>query len=180
MEGVYRTRVGYGGGSLDNPTYRNLGDHTEVFQIDYDPQHLSYEDILQLFWENHDPAAKIRSRQYMAIIFFHNAEQEKAARRSKEKVEQQVGSTIYTEVQPYTKFYLAEDYHQKYYLQNVPELAGEIKAYYPEFSDFVNSTVAARLNGLVGGYGDAALLEKELDSYGLSSRGRELLQDIVY
>ncbi len=157
-----------------------MGDHTEVFQIDYDPALLSYKDILQIFWDNHNPAAKSWSRQYMAIIFYHNKDQKEKALQSKELLEQQSGRTIYTEVQPYTKFYLAEDYHQKYYLQNVPELAREIKAYYPDINDFINSTVAARLNGLAGGYKDAALLEKELDRYGLSPHGWDILELVVY
>ena len=180
MEGVYRTRVGYAGGTLEDPTYHRLGDHTEVFQIDYDPEVLSYGDILEIFWSSHNPAAKSWSRQYRAVILFHNESQEEAARDSKKTAEQQLGTKIQTAIEPLDRFYLAEDYHQKYYLQNVEELALEIKAYYPDIMDLVESTVAARLNGIAGGYGDPELLERELDSYGLSERGRAIVQDVVY
>lgn len=91
-------------------------------------------------------------------------------------MEQKLGVKIYTEIVPVDIFYLAEDYHQKYYLQGEPELAEELKAVYPDFSDFINSTLAARLNGIVAGYGNPDLLAEELDSYGLSPYGREFLQ----
>ena len=180
MEGVYRTRVGYAGGTLEDPTYHRLGDHTEVFQVDYDPEVLSYEDILEIFWSSHNPAGKSWSRQYRAVLLFHNQAQEKAAWESKKAVEEQLSIKVQTAIEPLDRFYLAEDYHQKYYLQNVEELAMEIKAYYPDIMDLVESTVAARLNGIAGGYGDPALLEKELDFYGLSDRGRDIVQEVVY
>jgi peptide-methionine (S)-S-oxide reductase len=153
-----------------------LGDHTETFQIDYDPALISYEEILELFWDNHNPAAASWSRQYMSAIFYHSEEQKKAALESMAAVEEKLQVKINTEIMPLSRFYLAENYHQKYYLQSVQALAGEIKAYYPEFTAFVDSTAAARLNGLVAGYSDPALTAEELDSYGLSPRGRELLQ----
>jgi len=165
---------------MDNPTYQNLGDHTEVFQVDYDPELLTYQDILKVFWNNHDPTTKSWSRQYQAMILYHNEEQREAAGKSKTLKEQSLGTAIYTEIKPLDKFYLAEDYHQKYYLQNIPELASEMRRYYPLLEDFVNSTVVARLNGIAGGYVDLPLLEKEFDSYGLSSHGRDIVEDIVY
>ncbi len=116
----------------------------------------------------------------MALILFHDEAQEHAARKSKEEIEQRLGAKVRTEIQPLDRFYLAEDYHQKYYLQNVKELAGEIKAYYPDIEDLINSTVAARLNGIAGGFGDPLLLEKEIDEYGLSPRGSRIVQDVVY
>jgi len=180
MEGVYRTRVGYAGGTIDDPTYYNMGDHTEVFQVDYNPELLSYQDILEVFWANHNPTIKSLSRQYQAMILYHNEEQKNAAEKSKTLKEQSLGTEIYTEIKPLDKFYMAEDYHQKYYLQNILELASEIRTIYPLIEDFVNSTVAARLNGIAGGYVDLTLLEKEFDSYGLSSNGRDIVEDIIY
>jgi peptide-methionine (S)-S-oxide reductase len=115
----------------------------------------------------------------MSIIFYHDSEQEAAARKSIAAVEE-LKTTIYTELLPISRFYLAEDYHQKYYLQGEPELSVEIRAYYPDFEGFTNSTAAARLNGLVAGYGDEGLLDEEINSYGLSPRGRELLKLLVF
>ncbi len=141
---------------------------------------MSYEDILEIFWTNHNPTARSWSRQYMAMVLYHNEGQAEATRQSKKAVEECLGKPVSTEIQPLDKFYLAEGYHQKYYLQNVEKLAVEIKAYYPEIEGLVNSTVAARLNGIAGGYGDPALVEKELNRYGLSDRGEKIIQDAVY
>jgi len=153
-----------------------LGDHSETIQIDFDPAVITYAEILELFWAWHNPAASQWSRQYMSAIFYHDQLQLKVITESMARVEQELGSQVNTEVMPLTVFYLAEDYHQKYFLQNEDELAYEIKQYYPEFKDFVDSTAAARLNGIVGGYADPDLLEKELDMYALSPLGLEILK----
>jgi len=96
------------------------------------------------------------------------------AEETKAQQELQKGK-IFTEIIPYTGFYLAEDYHQKYYLQHVGTLMEEISAIYPDAGDFVNSTAAARLNGYAGGFGTDEGLQAELDSYGLSEEGKETL-----
>lgn len=180
MKGVYRTRVGYSGGSLENPTYHNLGDHTEALQVDYDPEQLTYEDILEVFWESHNPTGRAWSRQYMAIIFYHNEEQKQIALAGKAAVEAKLGAAVTTEVISLNKFYIAEDYHQKYYLQARSELAEEIMAYYDQFSGFNDSTAAARLNGYIGGHGNIDRLNEEIESFGLSSRGKAALKEYVY
>ena len=176
MKGIYRTRVGYTGGSLENPTYHNLGEHTEAFQIDYDPGQISYEDILEIFWDSHNPTGRALLRQYMPAVFTHNQEQLDAALKSKAVLEEKLNSEINTPVVMLDVFYLAEDYHQKYYLQNNRELLAEMEAYYPELDDFINSTAVARLNGIVGGYANDLLIKEELDSYGLSEQGLSVLQ----
>lgn len=112
----------------------------------------------------------------MSAIFFHNEEQEQQAISSKARIENELNSVVNTEIKALDKFYPAEDYHQKYYLQNEQELAHELKEFYPDFDGFVNSTAAARLNGIIGGYADPALLEAEINSYGLSDLGLELLK----
>ncbi len=112
----------------------------------------------------------------MSLIFYHDAGQSDIALKSKAAMEQKLGREIKTELVAFNKFYLAEDYHQKYYLQAEPQLAMEIRVYYSEFSAFTNSTVAARLNGLLGGYGDPQLLTEEIDSYGLSDEAKDFLQ----
>jgi peptide-methionine (S)-S-oxide reductase len=115
----------------------------------------------------------------MSLILYHNDEQERIALESKALVESETTGDVNTEVAPLTNFYLAEDYHQKYYLQGVPELFREIRALFPDFSSFVNSTTAARLNGIIGGYGDKDLISEEIESYGLSEEGKELLMLIA-
>lgn len=117
------TRVGYAGGTTPDPTYTNLGDHTESIQIDFDPAVISYEDLLAEFWTSHMPTRPTRSRQYASIIFFADDAQRSAAEASKRAFENAVG-TAYTEIRPLDRFYLAEDYHQKYYAKH-GMLAGE-------------------------------------------------------
>jgi len=179
MKGVVRTRVGYAGGAKTDPTYYSLGDHTETIQIDYDPIQISYAELLDVFWDSHNPAYPAYSRQYMAIVFYHNEEQERLAIETKAREEAQTGGKVFTEIQPYSNFYLAEDYHQKYRLRLDRELMGEFDAMYPEGRDFVDSTAATRLNGYTAGYGDLATLQEELDSYGLSQEGRRKLLELA-
>lgn len=83
LEGVIRTRVGYAGGKTDAPTYRHMGDHTETVQIDYDPGRITYEELLKIFWESHDPESRPYSVQYKNAVFFHNAAQEEGRRQVK-------------------------------------------------------------------------------------------------
>jgi peptide-methionine (S)-S-oxide reductase len=172
---VIRTRVGYAGGSKDNPTYYSLGDHTETVQIEYDPERISYQELLDVFWNSHNAAMLPYSVQYKSIIFYHDEEQKRLALESKSRQEAERDTTILTEVIPYSRFYLAEDYHQKYYLNNVPDIKKELAAIYPDVNDFVNSTAVARANGYVGGNGDTEVLHQEIDSYGLSPTAKQRL-----
>jgi methionine-S-sulfoxide reductase len=175
MPGVVRTRVGYAGGSAENPTYRNLGGHAETIQIDYDPTQISYEDLLKVFWASHSPTAQPYSRQYASIVFYHDDEQKRAAIETKERQATERGNPIYTEVVPFTAFHLAEEYHQKYRLRSSPQFMDEFRAMYPDPNDLVNSTAAARVNGYLSGYGTSEALEAELDSLGLSAEAGEKL-----
>jgi peptide-methionine (S)-S-oxide reductase len=123
VEGVTATRVGYSGGTLDNPTYEDVCSHTtghaEVVEVTYDPERVSYEQLLDVFWHKHDPTQLNRQGwdigdQYRSAIFVHDEEQREVALRS--KVEQQANwkSPIVTQVEPAETFYEAEDYHQRY------------------------------------------------------------------
>jgi peptide-methionine (S)-S-oxide reductase len=176
---VVRTRVGYAGGTSADPAYYNLGGHTETVQVDYDPTKISYDELLNVFWNSHDPTAFAYSRQYQSIIFVHNEEQHRLAIQSKQKEEAKLGSTFTTEIVPFSHFYPAEGWHQKYYLRQIPELMADFKAMYPDAGNFIDSTAAARINGYIGGYGSAETLQKELASYGLSPTGNKTLLEYV-
>ena len=126
LEGVLSTAVGYMGGTLDNPTYDEVcsdeSGHAEVVQVYYDPARVSYDDLLELFWEIHDPTTLNRQgpdigSQYRSVIFFHDADQEKAATSSKRRQQEsgQYAREIVTEIVPVAEFYRAEDYHQQYF-----------------------------------------------------------------
>ena len=109
--------MGYAGGTTPNPTYRNLGDHTETIQIDFDPDQIPYEDLLALFWKGHDPTERSRSKQYMAVLFFHNDNQKRLAMITRDRLAAQRGKAIYTQIFPASEFTLAETYHQKHALR---------------------------------------------------------------
>ncbi len=169
--GVVRTRVGYAGGKKTSPTYRDLGDHTETIQIDYDPKEIGYEELLKIFLYNHDPTYP-KSTQYRSMIFYHDKEQEKLAKDMKES-----NSDIITIIQPFKDFYPAEDYHQKYRLSMNKPLYMAFRDIYPDINDFVDSTAVTRANGYVSGHGHIETAE-ELRSLGLNSTGRKKLYDI--
>ena len=171
--------MGYAGGSSDNPTYHNLSDHSETIQIDYDPDKVSYQELLEAFWDSHNPAVQSWSHQYMSIVFYHNEEQRDMAVASKQRGEMKLGREIATEIIPFSEFYVAEGYHQKYYLSQELVLLRELQAIYPAIEDFIFSTAVARVNGYVGGYGTLETLKEELSSLGLSEAGENRLLEIA-
>ena len=125
VKGVTSTSVGYMGGTLENPTYKdvcsNTTGHAEVVQVEYDPDQVSYNELLATFWAIHDPTTANRQgpdigTQYRSAIFYHTPEQEAAAIASKEALEasQRYNKPIVTEITPASEFYLAEEYHQQY------------------------------------------------------------------
>lgn len=125
IQGVRATAVGYEGGKLENPSYKdvcsNRTGHAEVVEVEFDPERVSYETLLNVFWENHDPTTLNRQgpdvgTQYRSVIFFHSPEQQAAAEASKAKLEQahRFKRPIVTQIVPAETFYKAEDYHQQY------------------------------------------------------------------
>jgi len=91
-----------------------MGDHTETLQIDFDPSQISYEELLDIFWASHRPTNPPRSRQYMSAILYHSEEQRRAAEASRDRIAAAIGN-VFTRIAPFERFYLAEEYHQKYY-----------------------------------------------------------------
>ena len=125
VAGVVATTVGYSGGRTQKPTYRDVCSgttgHAETVLVEFDPSRVSYEQLLDVFWENHDPTELDRQgpdvgEQYRSAIFFHTPAQETAARAAKERLEAsgRFHRPIVTEITPASEFWPAEDYHQKY------------------------------------------------------------------
>ena len=125
VPGVADAAVGYMGGTLENPTYQDVctdtTGHAEVVHVTFDPARVFYQQLLDLFWEIHDPTTPNRQgpdvgRQYRSAVFFHSVEQESAAKASKEKLQTsgRFQRPIVTEITPASTFYRAEDYHQRY------------------------------------------------------------------
>ena len=124
--GVINTSVGYMGGHFPNPSYLDvcarITGHAEVVQVEYDPQQVSYEELLQVFWQIHDPTSinrqgSDRGEQYRSVIFYHTPEQRKLAQASKQRLQQVEGydKEIVTPIEPATEYYLAEEEHQQYW-----------------------------------------------------------------
>ncbi|MFX0054759.1 MAG: peptide-methionine (S)-S-oxide reductase MsrA [Promethearchaeota archaeon] len=129
LRGVASVVSGYTGGHTDNPTYKDVltgkTGHAEACQIEFDSEQITYEDLLEVFFETHDPTTLNRQgndigTQYRSAIFYHNDAQKKAAEQFKSKVDESGDwkNPVVTEIVPFTKFYRAEDYHQNYYKNN--------------------------------------------------------------
>ncbi len=123
IPGVISTRVGYTGGKMKDPTYQQVCSldigHLETTEVTFDPRKISYEELLDIFWNIHDPTTKDRQgpdvgSQYNSAIFYHNDEQKKAAMKSKAERQRLIGKNIVTQVKKAPKFWEAEEYHQKY------------------------------------------------------------------
>jgi peptide-methionine (S)-S-oxide reductase len=129
LKGVTSAQVGYTGGKSENPTYKEVctdrTGHAEAVELEFDPAQISYEDLLKAFWGLHDPTTKNRQgpdigTQYRSAIFFHTPEQEAAAIKSRDALAAsgKFNRPIVTEITPASKFWRAEEYHQRYFEKN--------------------------------------------------------------
>ncbi|HKL38283.1 MAG TPA: peptide-methionine (S)-S-oxide reductase MsrA [Bacteroidales bacterium] len=129
LKGVDQVTSGYSGGHVKNPSYKevtrgNTG-HAEAVQLQYDPQKINYEQLLEVFWKTHDPTTLNRQgadigSQYRSVIFYHNKDQKAIAERNKQKMDESgyFDNPIVTAIEPYKNFYVAENYHQDFYKNN--------------------------------------------------------------
>ncbi|XP_055317536.1 peptide methionine sulfoxide reductase-like [Sitodiplosis mosellana] len=166
-KGVLRTTVGYCGGTTENPTYKTIGDHVEVITIDFDPNEVTYSQLLDLFWNNHEYGLTTRvKRQYASVIYYHNDEQKRVASESLESERiNRPTEQIITEIVKVDTIYTAEDYHQKYYLQSHKDLAKTLSL---DEKLLRSSHVAARLNGYLVGVGGVKQFLDEALALGLN------------
>jgi len=132
LKGVTSVKSGYEGGALSNPTYEEVctgaTGHAEVLEINYNPQVISYEELLEVFWKSHDPTTLNRQgadtgTQYRSVIFYHNAAQKALAEKYKAELNKTnaFGKKVVTAIEQAKPFYVAENYHQDYYLKNGSE-----------------------------------------------------------
>lgn len=174
---MLRTLVGYTGGEMQRPTYRQLGNHAEALRLEYDPAVVSYARLLEIFWESHDPTTPVWSTQYANILFYHDESQKQAAEASLKEAERRLGRRIHTALRPAVAFWPAEDYHQKYYLRRFRGVVAALERYYPEPARLFDSTAAARCNAFAAGHGTRDELKALLPDLGLDEdAGRELLR----
>lgn len=153
-KGIIRTRVGYAGGVEENPTYSSIGNHTETILVEFDPEIISYSELLEIFWENHHYTTKGRNKQYASRIFCTSKAQKQQAEKSKSKKEKE-GKVATKTIQ--LNFTIAEDYHQKYRLRHSKMMNNFSEMTADEFRD---SPLAAKLNGYAAGHLNLEDLEK--------------------
>ena len=152
-----------------------MGDHTECFQVDFDPAVISYEELLELFWQSHDATRAAHKVQYASLVLTHDDTQLTTARESAERMARLYGRPLATRIEPIGSFWMAEDYHQKYYLRNDRTLMREFRAAYPADADFVASPAAARVNAHVYG-SPCARVDRDLPVLGLSESAAQHLR----
>jgi peptide-methionine (S)-S-oxide reductase len=153
--------VGYCGGTTPAPTYRNIGDHAEALQLHFDPARVTFEELLALFWQGHDPTYG-KASQYRAALFCNDEAQLESAQRSATELQAQIGERLVTEILLGKPFHSAEAYHQKWRLRQRTALFKALLEHYPDEPTMLASTAAAKANAYVGGHGDSAWLEREL------------------
>lgn len=129
VKGVTKVTSGYSGGHVENPSYEEVCEkttgHAEVLQVEFDTTEVTIDEILEIFWQTHDPTTLNRQGndvgpQYRSVVFYHNAHQKERAEYFKKKLDESgaFGNPIVTAIEPYTNFYVAENYHQDYYNKN--------------------------------------------------------------
>jgi len=152
IDGVYFVEVGYAGGEMENPTYRNLGNHAETIHVIYDPDIVSYADLLDVFWHNHSPSTQAYSKQYRSIAFYNSEKQQDIAEKYIENKETEEENNIYTEILPIENFTVAEDYHQKYLLKSNDLLYNRVRGIFDNEDEYVKSKLATKLSAYNSGF----------------------------
>lgn len=187
VPGVVTTAVGYIGGHLENPTYKQVcykdTGHAEAVQLTFDPSKISFEKLLEVFFENHDPTTPNRQgpdhgSQYRSAIFYHSEQQKEAALATRLKYEKLLGKPVVTQITPAGTFFNAEDYHQKYALRlrDHRQLLSSLKL---SEQEILTSPIAAKLNGYVTGQASPEVLQ-EVEALPLRDETRRLLHEVRF
>jgi len=170
-----KTRVGYAGGKTIEPSYYNIGDHVETIEVDYDPSVISYGTLLSMFWSSHNPTTP-HKRQYMSSIFYYNSDQRQLAMETMNEEQRRYNGTILTNILPAEKFTEAENYHQKYLLRSYPML---FRLFGFNDRELIDSHVAAKLNGYIGGYGTMEQFERDSANWQLNEQQIKALKTVI-
>ncbi len=178
IDGVLRTRVGYAGGDSTTPSYDNLGNHIEVFEVDYDPDLLSYEDMVKLYFYVYDATARPFSQRVTPVIYYRNEAEQEISERVKLSIEANSEKGLFTVIRPLEVFYLAEEKHQLSYLKQETSLYMEVREIFVEEDALLLSILASKLNGFIAGYGLDSDLASILKSSGLSNASLDRIKDI--
>lgn len=168
--GVVSTRVGFTGGKTPEPSYRAIGDHVETVEVLYDPEVISYPQLLQHFWSRHNARAKPIFRQYASAVFCVEKDQIAMAKEEREAWEAKGEEKVLTAILPAGVFYPAEESHQKYYLQQDSKLLNSLPA-----ENRLNTVLATKLNAVSGHAGDREALEQQLKALGIDTEASRIL-----
>ncbi|MFF2889686.1 peptide-methionine (S)-S-oxide reductase MsrA [Paenibacillus sp. NPDC057967] len=181
MPGVVRTRVGYAGGTTDKPIYREMGDHTECVQLEYDSDTVAFEELVAIFWERHQPVNinGYKGKQYQSLLFYENESQRSAIDRVLLKRERSGLGRPETDIVPCSAFYAAEERHQKYYLKRYPQAIEALSTRYPTQPQLNDSTIAARLNGLAKGYTSMERIKNDIETWQISDAERSGILGLI-
>jgi peptide-methionine (S)-S-oxide reductase len=177
LNGVVKTRVGYAGGTTVNPTYTSIGDHTEITEVQYDPDACTYGDLLEWFFAHNDTTTPQKKQYQSAILYVDDEQKELAEKTIQEKQKKLTARKIQTYVKKLDKFYQAEDYHQKYWLRCQPHIFKALK--FTSDKDVVESELAAKVNAFLAGYDRFDVLERLQKQHNLSPQLVEEIQDIA-
>ncbi|TMS34559.1 hypothetical protein L596_002125 [Steinernema carpocapsae] len=156
VTGVLKTRVGYSGGTTKTPTYKSIGDHTEITEVIYDDSVVSYAAILDWFFSHHD-ATIHRKKQYQSGILYIDEEQKKLAEEALAKARKNAASELETYIQPFTEFTVAESYHQKYWLRCQDAIHQQLQL---SDRELIDSPLAAKVNAFLAGYSNFEVLKQ--------------------
>lgn len=162
LDGVVRTRVGYAGGTKPNPSYETIGDHTEVVQFEYDPERLSFSELLDRAFDEHHPYQQSGKRQYQQILFTETAEQHSQLLAYLDESEFS-RERITTRLEELDQFHIAEDYHQKFNLRGKRWITDAFAEADYDDSAIRESPAAAKLNAHVAGHDVSVPFVKQTD-----------------
>jgi peptide-methionine (S)-S-oxide reductase len=176
---VLRTRVGYAGGKKDKPTYYDLGDHTEAVQVEFDPKVVRFEDLLKIFWAEHDECGRVWSDQYKAVLWTHGKEQARIAQASAALQAKERGKELTTGILPAPVFWIAEDYHQKYNARRHGKLLSALLGEKHTETAVRESTAIARVNGWVSGHGSKDEIAAEVERLRFPVEARKELTRVL-
>uniref|UniRef100_A0A1I8AV57 peptide-methionine (S)-S-oxide reductase n=1 Tax=Steinernema glaseri TaxID=37863 RepID=A0A1I8AV57_9BILA len=171
VSGVLKTRVGYAGGSSAAPTYKSIGDHTEITEVLFDESVVSYAAILDWFFSHHDPTVH-RKKQYQSGILYVDEVQKKIAEEALGAARKKFTGELETYIQPFSQFYVAEDYHQKYWLRSQKDVHEQLQL---SDQELIDSPLAAKVNAFLAGYADFNVLKNLQKEYNLNE---ELVAEI--
>lgn len=179
LDGVVKTYVGYTGGNTLFPTYNSIGDHLETLEVYYDSSKIAFENLLTIFEKNHNYIVRPNLLQYYSAIFYNNENEKELCLDWKKNKKEELKTEVLTRISPIEKFYYAEFYHQKYYVQLEPVIMSNLRSKFSTGNDLISSPLCHKLNVYLAGYGSLKELNKELEDFNLSEDAKNRLLSIV-